>query len=242
MSTPRAIKISELSRTTEIPLATIKFYLRERLLPPGERIGPNQAVYGAEHVSRLRLIRTMRDVGGLSIATIRDILRHADDAPDSSILAHVTDAIADHPGPTIAPSLTEGPDRVSADEEVDTVLARLGWDIRPESRVRARLVDALMALRATVEPDVPVEALEFYAHTALDLARQERREGISHLEGGIDGIVQGVVAGTILWEMVFTTMRRLAHEHLGDSGAYDDWLATWRRDQRDTSGEASDPG
>lgn len=232
MSTAEAVKISDLSRKTDVPLATIKFYLREGLLPPGKRVGPNQAVYGPEHVSRLRLIRTMRDVGGLSIATIRDILRHADSSPDASILAHVTDAIADHPGPIIAPSLTQGPTRDRAEDEVEAVLDRLGWDIRRDSHTRARLVDALMALRATVEPDVPPEVLEFYAQTALDLARAERQHGISHLEGGIDGIVQGVVAGTILWEMVFTTMRRLAHEHLGDSGAYDDWLSTWRAQHR----------
>ena len=53
----------------------------------------------------------MRDIGGLSIATIREILRHTDDAPDPSILAQVADAIADHPGPVIASSLTEGPGR-----------------------------------------------------------------------------------------------------------------------------------
>ncbi len=233
------MKISELSLKADIPLATIKFYLREGLLPPGERIGPNQAIYGTGHLSRLRLIRTMRDIGGLSIATIRDILQHADEAFGPSVLAYVTDAIADRPGPTIAPSLTTGPDRVRAEEEVDMVLSRLQWDIRPESRVRARLVDALMAIRATVEPDVPVEVLEFYARAAVDLARHERQEGMSHLEGGMDGIVQGVVAGTILWEMVFTTMRRLAHEHLGDSGAYDDWLATWRRQQQDAGTSAT---
>lgn len=229
MSTAKGLKISELSLKTEIPLATIKFYLREGLLPPGERTGPNQARYGPEHLSRLRLIRTMRDIGGLSIATIREILRHTDDAPDPSILAQVADAIADHPGPVIASSLTEGPGRGRAEEDVAAVLTRTGWDIRPDSRVRARLVDALMAIRATVEPDVPAEVLDFYAHAAFDIARNERSQGMSHLEGGTDGIVEAVVRGTILWEMVLTTMRRLAHEHLGDSGAYDDWLATWRR-------------
>jgi DNA-binding transcriptional MerR regulator len=229
MSTAKGLKISELSLKTEIPLATIKFYLREGLLPPGERTGPNQARYGPEHLSRLRLIRTMRDIGGLSIATIREILRHTDDAPDPSILAQVADAIADHPGPVIASSLTEGPGRGRAEEDVAAVLSRAGWDILPDSRVRARLVDALMAIRATVEPDVPAEVLDFYAHAAFDIARNERRQGMSHLEGGTDGIVEAVVRGTILWEMVLTTMRRLAHEHLGDSGAYDDWLATWRR-------------
>lgn len=233
MSTPESLKISELSLKTEVPLATIKFYLRKGLLPAGQRSGPNQAVYGEAHVRRLRLIRTMRDVGGLSIATIRDILQHVDEASDTSVLAHVTDAIADHPGPVIAPALAQGPGRRAVEHEVTDLLTRLGWDIRPASRVRARLVDALMALRATVEPDLPIDVFEHYARFAFELASHERQSGIRHLEGGADGIVQGLVAGTILWEMVLTTMRRLAHEHLSDSGAYDDWLATWREDHHE---------
>ena len=229
MSTGDAVKISELSRKTEVPLATIKFYLREGLLPPGERRGPNQAVYGPAHVSRLHLIRLMRDVGGLSIATIREILQQVDDAPDPSVLSRVTDAIADHPGPVIADSLTSGPGRERAETEVGALFRRLGWEIRPGSRDRARLVDALVALRATIEPDLPLDVLEGYAQFAFQLASRERETGINHLEGGIDGVVQGVVAGTILWEMVLTTFRRLAHEHLSSTGGYDDWLATWMR-------------
>lgn len=231
MSSPDGVKISGLSQETGVPLATIKFYLREGLLQPGERKGPNQAVYGPKHISRLRLIRMMRDVGGLSISTIREILEQVDDAPDPSVLAHVTDAIADHPGPAIAPSLTQGPGRARAEQEIDGLFDRLQWDIRPDSRVKARLVDAFMALRATVEPDIPVDVLEAYARFAFQLASREREAGIRHLEGGLDGIVQGLVAGTILWEMVLTTCRRLAHEHLSSTGAYDDWLASWLREQ-----------
>jgi DNA-binding transcriptional MerR regulator len=35
--------IAELSRQTEVPVATIKYYLREGLLPAGELSSPNQA-------------------------------------------------------------------------------------------------------------------------------------------------------------------------------------------------------
>src|SRR6266545_4189804 len=49
--------ISELSRRTDVPVATIKYYLREGLLPPGEAAGATRAVYDDSHERRLRLIR-----------------------------------------------------------------------------------------------------------------------------------------------------------------------------------------
>jgi len=44
--------MAELSKTSGVPVATIKFYLRERLLPAGERTGPNQSIYGEQHLRR----------------------------------------------------------------------------------------------------------------------------------------------------------------------------------------------
>ena len=40
------MRIGELSRATEVPVPTIKYYLREGLLPHGELSSPNQASYG----------------------------------------------------------------------------------------------------------------------------------------------------------------------------------------------------
>lgn len=58
---------------------TIKFYVREGLLPAGELTSPNQASYGEAHVQRLRLIRALLDVGGLSVASIREVIVAVDD-------------------------------------------------------------------------------------------------------------------------------------------------------------------
>ena len=68
------MRISGLSAATGVPVATIKYYLREELLPPGEASSATQATYGAEHVARLRLIRALVEVAGLSIAAVRDVL------------------------------------------------------------------------------------------------------------------------------------------------------------------------
>src|SRR5256886_17599843 len=47
-----SVRISDLSRQTGVPTATIKFYLREHLLPPGAMTARNQADYGSEHLRR----------------------------------------------------------------------------------------------------------------------------------------------------------------------------------------------
>ncbi|MDX2026822.1 MerR family transcriptional regulator, partial [Microcella sp.] len=45
--------MSELSATTGTPVPTLKFYLREGLLPAGERTSPNQSQYDDSHVERV---------------------------------------------------------------------------------------------------------------------------------------------------------------------------------------------
>src|SRR5438105_27350 len=72
------MRIGELSRRTGVPVATIKFYTREGLLPPGERTSPNQVAYADAHVRRLKLVRAMLEVGGLSVAAARDVLAEVD--------------------------------------------------------------------------------------------------------------------------------------------------------------------
>ena len=68
------MRIAELSRDSGVPVPTIKYYVREGLLQPGELTSPNQAQYDDSHLRRLKLIRALAEVGGLSIATIRDLL------------------------------------------------------------------------------------------------------------------------------------------------------------------------
>src|SRR5687768_16483600 len=75
----RTMRIAELSRVSGVPVATIKFYLRDRLLPEGRRTSPNQAQYEDTHVQRLRLIRALVGVGGLSLAAAREVLTQIDE-------------------------------------------------------------------------------------------------------------------------------------------------------------------
>src|SRR5205823_11902088 len=72
------MRIAELSQRSGVPIPTIKYYMREGLLYPGERTSRNQARYTESHIQRLRLIRALVDVGHLSIAATREVVASID--------------------------------------------------------------------------------------------------------------------------------------------------------------------
>lgn len=69
-----ALKLQRLSRETSTPVSTIKFYLREQLLPPGRKLNATTAAYGTEHVDRLDLIRALRHEVGLGLDGVRQVV------------------------------------------------------------------------------------------------------------------------------------------------------------------------
>jgi hypothetical protein len=77
------VQISELSRVTGVPVATIKYYLREGLLPAGTATSATRATYGERHVERLRLIRALVEVGRLPIARVRAVVACVESPPSS---------------------------------------------------------------------------------------------------------------------------------------------------------------
>jgi DNA-binding transcriptional MerR regulator len=62
------MRISELSQASGVPVATIKYYLREGLLHEGQLTSATQAQYDQSHLARLRLVRALLGAGGLSVA------------------------------------------------------------------------------------------------------------------------------------------------------------------------------
>ncbi len=74
------MRISDLGRRSGLSVPTIKFYIREGLLPPGRRTARNQSRYGEAHVERLRIIRILRHDAGLGV---RDIGRMLASIPDA---------------------------------------------------------------------------------------------------------------------------------------------------------------
>lgn len=199
----RSIRISELADVTGIPVATIKYYLREGLVPRGRPTAPNHADYDTSHVQRLRVVRVLREVGGLSIETIRQVIAVIDDPerPLHDVLGAAHRAISPSSSPVAAP------DREMA--EVDRLLGRLGWDVDPNAPDRRELADALVALRS-LGHDVTADSFVPYARAVEPIAADE----VAGLPAASrDEAVEYVVVGTVVYGAALAALRRLAQEH-----------------------------
>src|SRR5690606_6116451 len=136
------VRIGELSRRSGVPLATIKFYLREGVLPPGERTAPNQARYGPEHLRRLRLVRALVEVGGLGVDAGKTVVAAlAADLPLHEVLG------AAHRALSAAPRLPDDEAAAAALADVGAFLAARGWQVAPDAPSRHDLARVLLALR-----------------------------------------------------------------------------------------------
>ncbi|MFF0752223.1 MerR family transcriptional regulator [Streptomyces sp. NPDC004267] len=217
------MRIGELSRRTGVSVPTIKYYVREGLLPAGRLTSPNQASYEETHVRRLRLIRALLDVGGLSVAGVGAVVAAIDDEERS--LHDVLGEAAER----VVPRYEETRDRdAAADEEtaedsrpplvaarakVAALIDRRGWRTEPEAPASEALAFALAALDdaghggfADLVDDY-AEAAERVAHADLDwVARNVVREEL----------VESVVIGTVMGDAVFSALRRMAHVDASD--------------------------
>lgn len=198
------MRLAELSERSGISTATIKYYLREGLLPPGERISATQAEYGEEHLRRLRLVRALVQVGRVPVATAREVLAAVTDE-SADRLSRLGTAVAALPPATPAP----GEDAAArlAERKAEEVQRRLGWRIVPDNPAHRTLVSALSALIRLGYP-CEMEHLLPYGEAAARLAEHD----ISLIEDFTAPATQleAAVALTVLYEPVLLSLRRLA--------------------------------
>ena len=202
------MKIAELSQGSGLSIATVKYYLREYLLPPGRARAANQADYGAEHLQRLRLIRILVEVGGLSLRQVRAVVEALDDRrpPTHDLLGVAHHAL----GPLVEDD--PSPDFVQAQAEVDRFVDEdLGWRVSAPAPGRRALARALVTLRRWGR-DVDVSVFRPYARAADWLASEEV-ETVERRVADRTDHVQQVVVGTVVFEAALVALRRLAQEH-----------------------------
>src|SRR5688572_33166554 len=72
------LKISELAVQAEVPVATVRHYLREGLLPEPVKTSRNMAYYPPEFVERIRLIKQLQEERFMPLRVIREVLDSAD--------------------------------------------------------------------------------------------------------------------------------------------------------------------
>ncbi|MFE3828348.1 MerR family transcriptional regulator [Streptomyces sp. NPDC059092] len=205
------MRMAELSERSGVPTATIKYYLREGLLRPGRRINATQAAYDEEHLRRLRLVRALIQVGRMPVATAREVLVAVE---DESLDHHsrIGAAVWLLPEGT-AGAMETVPDAAAeaAERQAVELLERLGWNFgyaaRDDSPAYRMLVGALAALERSGYP-CTMEDLLVYGHSAGELGAVDL-DMIERYEPGTLQ-VEAAVAGTVLYEPVLLSLRRLA--------------------------------
>lgn len=192
------MRISELSAQTGVTVPTIKYYLREGLLPEGERSAPTQAAYSEKHVERLRVIRALLDAG-VSIAETRRVLAALDEPPEKAHnllgMAHAA----------ITPPVDESLDLTDA----EALVAGLGW--KPgmcDEAVLHAVARALQGLER-VGFTVPDAAMAEYLASMRRIANAEIA-GVP--EGSAEAAVRYVVLGSVLVEPLLLALRRVAQQ------------------------------
>ena len=204
------MRISELSRASGVPIPTIKFYLREGLLPAGRLTASNQATYHAEHARTLRLVRVLVEVGGLSLDAVRRVLGALDrrDAPLHEVLALAHTALRRDP-------VWSDQALPAARAEIDAWLARRGWELAAGTPAGDELAASLIALRQLGWPVGP-EAFDRYAEHAWAIAEAE----VAHVAavGDPRTAVETMVVGTVVFGRALTALRLLAQEHHSRGG------------------------
>jgi DNA-binding transcriptional MerR regulator len=199
------MKVSELSERTGVPLPSIKFYIREGLLPAGQRVGKNQAEYSEEHLARLALIRALRDEAGLSVGAIARALRAADATKDEFVVAAI-DAFERPAGPPVD---EDSQAFANAKAEVSRLAKRRSWAIRPGDNSLRDAARALTVIHRSFGFENAADLVP-YAEAAERLAEYEIPSDWQPAAAR-NAALRYAVLGTMLFEPLLLALRRMAH-------------------------------
>lgn len=90
------LKISELAERADVPVATVRHYLREGLLPEPVKTSRNMAYYPPEFADRIRLIKQLQEQRFMPLRVIRAALESAGgDVERLRALAQAGDSLVD---------------------------------------------------------------------------------------------------------------------------------------------------
>lgn len=172
------MRMRELEKRTGVGRETIRYYIREGLLPEPMRASRNSASYTDDHVARLKAIKRLQDERFLPLAVIKTLL-DADDADRW---------LAPTAFPQLDSMLRARLDADAVRVRVDSVIAGLGHS-REEL---AELVDAKLI---DIDADETVTARDAAILRVLD---EMRAIGFNQARGFRDGML-AIYADFVEW-------------------------------------------
>lgn len=201
------MRVSELAHAAGVTVATVKYYIREGLLPAGRKEAARLAGYDEGHLERLRLLRVLREVGGIPVSRLRDLVAAVDDPRLTvhQVFGRAADA-------TAPPASAPGPEHERAAALAAELVEAAGWtDVRQEAADRAALTSVLEVLADVAPAAMSVPALSPYLRAADRIGRHDLRT--LHVSKDRSALLYDMVVGQAVFGRLLTVLRRLAEEH-----------------------------
>lgn len=204
------MRISELSRRSGVPVATIKFYLRDGILHDGRRTSATQSSYDDSHVARLKMVRALVGVGGMSLARVKAIIAVIENPPETMHELLGPASLAGRASDVDCVDLDESDPDATGHARVHRLLRGWGWD--PEESYCGTHLEMADAL----------DAIEDSGFALSDLALDDYREHLGAIAAhevsrtpttSSEAAVRYVALGVPLVEPLLLTIRRLGHQH-----------------------------
>ena len=232
--------LSELAAASGTTVASIKYYRREGLLPPGKRVTATRQEYGQAHLERLQLIQVLREVADAPIASIGRLAAILDDTGQpviralaaAQIIALGLEELETPQGPAVQAEQAGADDdrgdhsgeesggRPGEHPSIAPLLEHLGWpDV--DSAPRRALDHLLRSLDSWGAP-THTSTLQRYAEPMAEIARADVAwmRGLPTPDGkgspalSDDVLVMRAVAGTIAYNRLVQLLRALGHTSL----------------------------
>lgn len=198
------MRISELSARSGVPIPRIKYYIREGLVARASMTEDTPGGYGEDHLHRVRLIRAMVTIGGMSIAAARAVLAELD-SPTPQVPEALGQAML---GINDRPEAGETENRARASAIVDDLIAERRWNLAEDEPARDALLTAVETMIETGHAEM-LGHLDVYAEAADRIADADMASLAA--ADSPAAIVEKSVVGTVLGEIFIDSMRRLAH-------------------------------
>lgn len=195
------MRLAELSESSGVSVATLKYYLREGLLHPGKAVSRTQSDYDETHLERVRLVRALSEVGGLSLATIGRVLEVIT-SPGQDWITVLETAQRSLIGGR-EPRASEGGSRAAA------WLSTRGWHVDPADPFIDDL-DRAWAACDSVGLGLDEERMNAYADHVEGVAEID----VASVPADPEGAIRQVILGTVLVDPVLAALRRLAQQHV----------------------------
>ncbi|HEV7949314.1 MAG TPA: MerR family transcriptional regulator [Glaciihabitans sp.] len=198
--------ISQLAEQSGIPAATIKYYVREGLLPAGTREGGNRTHYNESHLHRLHLIRSLLEVGKLSVTSAAAVLAALDDStkPIGETFEVAQNALSREAVSDVSDPSPHSLDRATA------VAERAGW-LHCADNIGHRIVAQTIDGFAKAGHPMTDEYLDQYADAAA-LVAQADLAAVEAITDSADR-TELMVVGTVLGDTLSLGLRRIAQAH-----------------------------